>query len=158
VFPGQYYDQETGLHYNGARYYDPDTGRYLESERIGVKGLIELHQTLQRLGVARLATPSLNTYGYAYNNPLSFFDPDGLVGRDSIENAVIQAALKGNKQQLDFLLRNVAGGRFSPAKKLLLRKQCVRNARKIKEGTLDVKDAERRFFDALERAENAASG
>ncbi|MEE4358520.1 MAG: RHS repeat-associated core domain-containing protein [Desulfococcaceae bacterium] len=25
-FPGQYYDRETGLHYNYHRYYDPDTG------------------------------------------------------------------------------------------------------------------------------------
>ena len=28
-FPGQYYDQETNLHYNYFRYYDPTTGRYL---------------------------------------------------------------------------------------------------------------------------------
>ena len=28
-FPGQYYDQETGLHYNRARYYDPTIGRFI---------------------------------------------------------------------------------------------------------------------------------
>ena len=31
-FPGQYYDQETGLYYNYNRYYDPETGKYVTPE------------------------------------------------------------------------------------------------------------------------------
>ena len=54
-FPGQYYDAETGLHYNYFRTYEPSTGRYLESDPIGLDG-------------------GLNTYGYALQNPLSFVD------------------------------------------------------------------------------------
>ncbi len=57
-FPGQYYDQETGLHYNYFRYYDPSTGSYLTSDSIGLLG-------------------GINTYLYALANPINVYDPIG---------------------------------------------------------------------------------
>ncbi len=37
-FPGQYYDEESGLHYNRHRYYDPDTAQYLSPDPLGLGG------------------------------------------------------------------------------------------------------------------------
>lgn len=37
-FQGQIYDNETGLHYNRFRYYDPDAGRFISHDPIGLLG------------------------------------------------------------------------------------------------------------------------
>jgi RHS repeat-associated protein len=58
--PGQWEDEESGLHYNDHRYYDPSRGRYLSPDPLGLPG-------------------GLNGYAYAGNNPVRFSDPSGLL-------------------------------------------------------------------------------
>jgi RHS repeat-associated protein len=43
-FQGQYYDHETGLHYNRHRYYDPHSGRFVSKDPIGLAGGWNLHK------------------------------------------------------------------------------------------------------------------
>ena len=56
-YPGQYHDAGTGLHYNTFRYYDPESGRYLTPDPIGLDG-------------------GFNLYSYVHD-PLSWMDPWG---------------------------------------------------------------------------------
>jgi RHS repeat-associated protein len=58
-FPGQYYDEESGLHYNWNRYYDPFLGRYIQSDPLGLDA-------------------GINLFVYANNRPLTVIDPKGL--------------------------------------------------------------------------------
>ena len=59
ILPGQYFDEETALSYNYFRDYDPVTGRYVESDLIGLAG-------------------GTNTYAYVVGNPVRLIDPYGL--------------------------------------------------------------------------------
>lgn len=57
-FSGQIYDAQTQLSYNYFRDYNSDTGRYVQSDPIGLGG-------------------GLNTYAYVEGNPIRYIDPKG---------------------------------------------------------------------------------
>jgi len=57
-YPGQYYDAESGLHYNHTRFFNPRTGRYLQPDLLKLEG-------------------GINVYTYANGNPVHYMDPTG---------------------------------------------------------------------------------
>ncbi|WP_438433841.1 polymorphic toxin-type HINT domain-containing protein [Gorillibacterium sp. sgz500922] len=61
-FTGEYYDNESGLYYLSARYYDPELGRFIGEDA----------------NLGQVDNPlSLNLYTYVENNPLAYQDPTG---------------------------------------------------------------------------------
>ncbi|MDJ0341171.1 RHS repeat-associated core domain-containing protein [Streptomyces sp. H10-C2] len=86
-FPGQYYDAETGLHYNYQRYYEPGTARYLSPDPLGL-------------------TAAPNPHSYV-SNPLNWSDPLGLTA------CVVDLYHGTTGSGLDGILRNGIDPTFS---------------------------------------------
>ncbi|MEV6052026.1 DUF6531 domain-containing protein [Streptomyces sp. NPDC052107] len=79
-FPGQYADDETGLHYNLHRYYDPGTARYISADPLGLE-------------------PADHHHGYV-RTPLTWIDPLGLSPCNYGTDDLYQAAATIKKGQL----------------------------------------------------------
>ena len=60
LFNGKELDEETGLYYYGARYYDPRTSLWLSTDPLELK------------------YPNISTYAYCANNPINAIDPNGM--------------------------------------------------------------------------------
>ncbi|ETD72726.1 type IV secretion protein Rhs [Pelistega indica] len=73
-FQGQYYDEESELHYNTFRYYDPELGRFISQDPIGLMG-------------------GINVYQYA-PNPVEWVDPWGLAYAKIVTAVVAGVARK----------------------------------------------------------------
>ena len=88
-YPGQYFDQESGLHYNYHRSYSATTGRYTQSDPIGLDG-------------------GWNRFGYAEQNPMSNIDPEGLsVGLGARVGAAAMAVCMKVKRCKEYVERAI---------------------------------------------------
>ncbi|MBK1786882.1 DUF6531 domain-containing protein [Prauserella cavernicola] len=76
-FPGQYHDAETGLNYNYFRYYDPENGRYVTADPLGL-------------------APSSNHYTYV-PNPLRWLDPLGLMSCEDGDETTLYRNVDGRE-------------------------------------------------------------
>lgn len=96
-FTGKEYDQDIGLYYFNARWYDPDLGRFISEDSAG---------------------DGLNWYRYCYNNPLIYNDPTGYYGDTLVATilsgiaAVICSVVPG-LQFLDVIFVPMFAGNFS---------------------------------------------
>ena len=81
-YPGQYADDSTGLHYNTFRYYDPDVGRFISQDPIGLRG-------------------GENLYAYA-PNPTGWTDPWGWAGNPANATHITYEGVKNGKPYVGY--------------------------------------------------------
>ncbi|ABC27381.1 Rhs family protein [Hahella chejuensis KCTC 2396] len=87
-FQGQYYDEETGFHYNRHRYYDPQSGRFINQAPIGLLG-------------------GANAYQYA-PNPVGWVDPFGLTAKKESPKRQFDAIAATSMDVLNYPARTPA--------------------------------------------------
>ncbi len=83
-YRGYYYDTDTGLYYLQSRYYDPETGRFINADDPG------LIQSLSQSTVM-----GTNLFVYCDSNPVGYSDPDGKIGILTIIMVAAIGALLG---------------------------------------------------------------
>ncbi|RMC90818.1 sugar-binding protein [Aquitalea palustris] len=98
-FQGQYHDDESGLHYNRYRYYDPEIGRFISRDPIGLLGGINIHsyapnpvEWVDPLGLERFPTWMPTKQGYQRQHII----PYSLKGHPVFEKAGLDVNSAGN--------------------------------------------------------------
>ncbi|WP_284358229.1 RHS repeat-associated core domain-containing protein, partial [Pseudomonas syringae] len=120
-FQGQYFDVETGLHYNTFRYYDPEIGRFTTQDPIGLLGGFNLYQYapspigwIDPLGLAVDPIAKLESRGYngAINSPgggLDFSKSNALYAKRPDINPIVSIEYTGDYNK-DFEASNKMAG------------------------------------------------
>lgn len=95
-FQGQHFDEETGLHYNRFRYYDPDMGMFTTRDPIGLRG-------------------GDNVFQYA-PNPTGWVDPLGLENWSMLQNYGNSPGMKSSIHDAKTKYENIQNGKVSVSK------------------------------------------
>ncbi|MBW2075610.1 MAG: RHS domain-containing protein, partial [Deltaproteobacteria bacterium] len=136
-FPGQYFDQETGLHYNYFRDYHPTIGRYLTPEPLSLSQMEIGRQSAIDVSVQSYGSPltlphlsnllainllyqatlynpqALNLYPYVHNNPILFVDPHGQFLQSLVAGGIAGGIVGG----ITFITDLAKGASFEDAAK-----------------------------------------
>jgi RHS repeat-associated protein len=100
-FPGQYYDQETGMHYNHHRYFDPSTGRYISVDPL--HQISSLPKPIPFMIPYMLKNPQeLNDFTYSNQNPIKLFDATGLACGSGPTERIIPDVIQGYYGRYNF--------------------------------------------------------
>ncbi len=83
--PGQYFDAETGYHYNGFRDYSPELGRYLQADPIGLNGGMNLYAYCGGDPVNRKDEQGLGFEDDDYQDSYGGWDDSGLDGMGDLD-------------------------------------------------------------------------
>ena len=120
-YAGQYADSETGLHYNLFRYYDPQNGRFIVQDPIGLDGGWNLYRYapnpltwIDPLGLAVDPIAKLEGFGYSgvkktQGGGLDFADSNALYNKKPDVNPIVKIKYTGD-YDLDFQAANKAAG------------------------------------------------
>jgi RHS repeat-associated protein len=95
-FQNQWEDEESGLHYNLNRYYDPDSGQYLSPDPIGLEG-------------------GLRTHGYVHD-PMQWVDPLGLAGCPKVSAPKKPIIVGENMKRVKLYAEKTGGQAYNPWK------------------------------------------
>ncbi|MBI6743565.1 RHS repeat-associated core domain-containing protein, partial [Pseudomonas syringae] len=120
-FQGQYFDVETGLHYNTFRYYDPEIGRFITQDPIGLAGGLNLYQYapspiawVDPLGLAVDPIAKLESRGYfgvqtTSGGGLNYSESNALYSKKPNINPIVEIQYTGD-YDLDFETANREAG------------------------------------------------
>ena len=74
TYTGREWDREAGLYYYRARFYDPETGRFISKDPIGFRG------------------GDVNLYSYVGQNPVNWIDPSGHITTEGLTGTLLMGA------------------------------------------------------------------
>jgi len=126
LFTAKELDEETGLYYFGARYYDPRTSVWVSADPILQKYLAtgnpEQDQHLPGMGGV-FNSLNMNLYGFSHLNPVVYKDPDGnVVGKvikEAVQNASARMAVHATAATISAARQRAVGAAWKMEKQLV---------------------------------------